>query len=71
MQIESCCLHQEKAVDDRRRLFQLNSPCGELNLLRKRNWLVPAKLPVAAKGEFNLALCDSIEFSCEAILLAP
>ena len=54
----------EKSVDESRRIFQLNSPYGELNLLRKRNWLTPAKLPSAAKGEFNFALCDSTEFSC-------
>ena len=46
--------------------FQLNSPYGELNLLRKRNWLTPAKLPSAAKGEFNFALCNSTEFRCFA-----
>ena len=52
------------------RVFQLNSPCGELDLLRKLNWLKPAKLPSAAKSEFNFAVAKQ-QFSYEAISLPP
>ncbi len=53
------------------RCFQLYSPGGELNLLRKRNWLTPAKLPAGSWGEYNFALCISTEFCYEVISLPP
>ena len=37
---------------------------GKLNLLRKLNWLSPAKLPAGSRGEYNSALCVSTEFRC-------
>ena len=33
-------------------------------MLRKLNWLSPAKLPAGSWGEYNLALCVSTEFRC-------
>ena len=50
---------------------QLYSPSASQIGLRQLNLLAQAKLPAAAKGEYNFALCVSTEFSYEVISLLP